>query len=83
MIKLLSIDTDNLDNPAEKARLLREEINKHSYYYYIKDNPVISDADYDNLMRSLEKLEEKYPELVTPDSPTQRIGSPLEGVLRQ
>ena len=72
-------DNKITNNPAETARLLREEINKHSYYYYIKDNPVISDAEYDNLMRSLEKLEEKYPELITPDSPTQRIGAPLEG----
>jgi DNA ligase (NAD+) len=67
------------NNPAEMAELLREEINRHSYYYYIKDNPVISDAEYDILMRSLEKLEGKYPELITPDSPTQRIGAPLEG----
>jgi DNA ligase (NAD+) len=72
-------DKNIANNPAEIARLLREEINKHSYYYYIKDNPVVSDAEYDNLMRSLEKLEEKYPELITPDSPTQRIGAPLEG----
>jgi len=79
MRKLFNADINNIKNPAEMARLLREEINKHSYYYYIKDNPVISDAEYDSLMRSLEKIEEKYPELITPDSPTQRIGSPLEG----
>ena len=79
MLKLLNVDISSIKNPAEMARLLREEINKHSYYYYIKDNPVISDAEYDNLMRRLEKLEEKYPDLVTPDSPTQRIGAPLEG----
>jgi DNA ligase (NAD+) len=79
MLKLFNVDISNIKNPAETARLLREEINKHSYFYYIKDNPVISDAEYDTLMRSLEKLEEKYPELIIPDSPTQRIGAPLEG----
>jgi DNA ligase (NAD+) len=72
-------DKNFANNPAEAVRLLREEINKHSYYYYIKDNPAISDAEYDSLMRSLEKLEEKYPALITPESPPQRIGAPLEG----
>ncbi|MGZ5192008.1 MAG: DNA ligase LigA-related protein, partial [Flavisolibacter sp.] len=70
------------NNPTEMAKSLRDEINRHNYYYYIKDSPVISDTDYDNLIRSLEKLEKKYPELVTPDSPTQRIGAPLEGGFR-
>ena len=58
---------------------LREEINYHNYRYYVLDNPAISDAEYDRLMQQLEVLEKKYPELITPDSPTQRVGAkPLE-----
>ncbi len=61
------------------AESLRNEINKHNYYYYIKDNPIISDADYDRLMHTLEKLEQRFPHIVTEDSPTQRVGAPVEG----
>ncbi|MDZ7837634.1 MAG: hypothetical protein U5N58_06600 [Actinomycetota bacterium] len=43
------------------VRDLREELNRHNYYYYIKDNPIISDADYDKLMRLLKSMEEKFP----------------------
>ena len=58
---------------------LRETINYHNYRYYVLDNPTISDAEYDKLLRELTALEEKYPELVTPDSPTQRVGAkPLD-----
>lgn len=54
---------------------LREEINLHNYRYYVLDNPLVTDAGYDRLMRSLVKLEEEFPSLVTPDSPTQRVGA--------
>ena len=58
---------------------LREDIEYHNYRYYILDQPEISDAEYDRLMKELEKLEEQYPELRSPNSPTQRVGaSPLE-----
>ena len=64
----------------EKVKKLREEIEYHNYRYYVLDSPVISDAEYDTLMRELKKLEEMYPELITPDSPTQRVGfKPAEG----
>ena len=53
---------------------LRDEINKYSYNYYVLDNPLISDFEYDALFNKLKKLEEEHPELVTPDSPTQRVG---------
>ncbi|MDP2799991.1 MAG: NAD-dependent DNA ligase LigA [Deltaproteobacteria bacterium] len=63
----------------EKIRKLREDIHYHNYCYYVLDNPVISDAEYDRLMRELIELEEKYPYLITSDSPTQRVGAaPLE-----
>ena len=53
---------------------LRKEINYHSRLYYVEDAPVISDYDFDMLMQRLKKLEEEHPELITPDSPTQRVG---------
>ncbi len=59
---------------------LREEIRKHEYLYYVADAPVISDAEYDSLIQQLQALENKNPELITPDSPTQRVGGkPAEG----
>ncbi len=64
---------------AERARLLREQINHHNYRYYVLDNPEIPDAEYDRLYRELEALEAAHPQLVTPDSPTRRVGGkPLE-----
>jgi DNA ligase (NAD+) len=61
-----------------KKRLekLREEIEYHNYLYYVLDKPEISDAQYDRLMRELEKLEKEFPELRSPNSPTQRVGAP-------
>lgn len=68
-----------MDNIKKRITELRGKINEANYYYYVLDNPIISDAEYDNLMRELQKLEEEHPGLVTPDSPTQRIGAkPLE-----
>jgi len=58
----------------EKIKNLRKEIDLNSYYYYVLDDPKIEDYEYDRMFRELEKLEEEHPELVTPDSPTQRVG---------
>lgn len=60
----------------KRTQELREQINYHSYLYYVLDAPEISDAEYDRLFDELVELESKYPELVTPDSPTQRVGAP-------
>ncbi len=57
-----------------RSAWLRAELDRHAYAYYVLDNPVIPDADYDQLFRELEQLEQAHPELVTPDSPTQRVG---------
>lgn len=67
-----------MDKTSAAARLaeLRREINEHNYRYYVLDDPIISDAEYDRLMRELLQLEEAYPDLVTPDSPSQRVGAP-------
>ncbi len=60
---------------AKRTAWLREQIEYHNYRYYVLDSPVISDAEYDVLLRELTALESRYPELVSPDSPTQRIGA--------
>ncbi|MCG2789101.1 MAG: NAD-dependent DNA ligase LigA [Actinomycetia bacterium] len=80
--KLLATDTSKVADRKDAQNLtneLKEELNKHNYYYYIKDAPIISDADYDRLMKNLQILEGKFPDLITDDSPTQRIGATLEG----
>jgi DNA ligase (NAD+) len=57
-----------------RVRTLRAELERHNRLYYVDDNPEISDAEYDRLFHELQQLEEKFPELRTPDSPTQRVG---------
>jgi DNA ligase (NAD+) len=60
----------------ERVEELRRQLNYHNYRYYVLDSPEISDAAYDELLRELQAVEEKHPALVTPDSPTQRVGAP-------
>ncbi len=67
-------------DPAARAKQLRDELNEHSYRYYVLDDPTISDAEYDALTAELRKIEADHPELITPDSPTQRVsGQVAEG----
>ncbi|HZN12372.1 MAG TPA: NAD-dependent DNA ligase LigA, partial [Blastocatellia bacterium] len=68
-------------NPAEQEIVeLRREILDHDYRYYVLNDPVVADVEYDALMRRLRELEEQRPDLVTPDSPTQRVaGAPAAG----
>lgn len=61
---------------VSRIRQLREQIHYHNYRYYVLDDPVISDAEFDLLLKELSRLEEEYPQLITPDSPTQRVGAP-------
>src|SRR5438445_5472210 len=69
--------------PLQRAEELRRQLEHHEYLYYVLDQPEISDAQYDALMRKLRDLEEKHPELRTPDSPTQRVGGqPREGFVK-
>ncbi|MGG7055968.1 NAD-dependent DNA ligase LigA [Nitrosomonas sp. ANs5] len=60
----------------EHLQALRAEIAAHDYRYYVQDAPTIPDAEYDRLFRTLQQLEQQYPHLITPDSPTQRVGAP-------
>ena len=66
-------------SPAQidRATELREQIHHHNYRYYVLDDPVVADAEYDALVRELSGLEADHPQLITPDSPTQRVGAPL------
>ncbi|SRR5579884_545749 len=67
----------------EEIASLRRELERHEYLYYVLDQPEISDAEYDALMARLRQLEAEHPELITPDSPTQRVGGkPREGFVR-
>ena len=64
----------------QRTAQLRDELNYHNHRYYVLDDPVVSDGDYDALMRELRGLEEEHPDLASPDSPTQRVGAkPAEG----
>jgi len=68
---------------AERIAQLRREINYHNYRYYVLDDPVTSDAEYDALLDELRALEAEHPKLITPDSPTQRVGAqPAEGFIK-
>jgi DNA ligase (NAD+) len=70
----------NKNEVKKQITQLRDEINFHNYKYYVENNPVISDYEYDMLLKKLEVLEAQFPDLITPDSPTKRIGGePLKG----
>ncbi len=82
--ELKKIETDEgrevaLNKANTIAEKLRTEIEHHNYRYYVLDDPEIADAEYDLLLRELKALETEYPEIITPDSPTQRVaGAPIE-----
>ena len=68
----------SVEDAAIEVRRLREKILEHNRHYYVLDDPLISDAEFDRLLRQLQELERRYPELITTDSPTQRVGAPPE-----
>lgn len=69
----------DFENAKKRAEELRDILNYHSHKYYVEDSPEIEDFEYDRLMRELSDIEDKYPELVTPDSPTRRVGGNADG----
>ncbi|GAA1230343.1 DNA ligase (NAD+) [Oryzihumus leptocrescens] len=71
---MTDLPTDVPDDARHEWTALAEEVRGHQFAYYVRDAPTISDGEYDALMRRLEQLEEQYPELRTPDSPTQQVG---------
>jgi DNA ligase (NAD+) len=68
------VDGVSKKHAIDEIEDLRQQIREHEYRYYVLDQPTISDYDFDQIMRELKRLEEEHPELVTPDSPTQRVG---------
>lgn len=67
---------NEIEMVQQQLKKLRQVIEQHNYHYYVLDNPVISDAEFDRLFRELQQIEQQYPQLVTKDSPTQRVGAP-------
>lgn len=63
------------ENIRQQAQKLRETVELHNYRYYVLDAPIIPDVEFDRLFRELQQLEQRYPQLVTPESPTQRVGA--------
>lgn len=74
-----SVTMADFENSKKRAEELRDILNYHSHKYYVEDSPEIEDFEYDRLMRELSDIEDKYPELVTPDSPTRRVGGNADG----
>jgi len=71
--------TPDKNKALEEIKRLRKDIRYHDYLYYVQAQPQLSDYEYDQLMKKLEELEKEYPELITPDSPTQRVsGEPTK-----
>lgn len=75
-------DAVSREQAAREIAELRQVIAEHEYRYYVLDDPVISDAEFDKLFRRLQQLEAQYPELITPDSPTQRVGGQVSSAFR-
>src|ERR1051325_1191717 len=75
--------TASASNLRHTVEQLREKIRHHEHLYFVHDQPAISDAEFDRLVNELKKLEAEHPELITPDSPTQRVGGkPREGFVK-
>lgn len=68
--------TPSREDITKEIQHLRQQIEKHNYQYYVLDNPILSDAEYDRLFRRLLELEKKYPDFASSDSPTQKVGAP-------
>jgi len=68
-------EPDDSSLVIERIKVLRQQINKHNYHYHVLDAPLVPDVEYDRLMGELSSLENRHPSIITPDSPTQRVGA--------
>ncbi len=71
----VSIMNNKIEILGRQLATLRQQIEQHNYHYYVLDEPLIPDAEYDRLFRELQQIEQHYPQLITPESPTQRVGA--------
>jgi len=78
----LSQEERELAEAEPRVEVLREQVNHHLYRYHVLDDPEVSDAEYDELIGELRGLEDRFPQLITPDSPTQRVGAPAAELFR-
>ena len=67
-----------MQDEVQRIQTLRQQLEYHNHKYYVEDSPEIDDFEYDKMMQELIRLEEAHPELITPDSPTQRVGGKAE-----
>lgn len=72
-----------MDTTKQRIEELRKKLNRYSYEYYVLDQPTIEDIEFDNLLKELEELEKQYPEFISPDSPTQRVGGEINKEFKQ
>ena len=80
-LSLAQVEDNEATRLAEHVAQLRHQIEEANYQYHVQDNPTLTDAEYDQLMRELQQIEQEHPELQTPDSPTQRVGAgPVQDV---
>ncbi|MFP4553441.1 MAG: NAD-dependent DNA ligase LigA [Actinomycetota bacterium] len=71
-----------MSDPVQRIEELRQQIREHNHRYYVLNDPIISDVQFDEMLRELKALEEQHPDLITPDSPTQRVGTPASELFR-
>jgi DNA ligase (NAD+) len=71
-----------MSDPVGRIEELRKQIREHNHRYYVLDDPIVSDAQFDEMLRELIALEDQHPDLITPDSPTQRVGTPVGDLFR-
>lgn len=83
MLQSSYFDESKFSTPEEAVEALRAEIEKHNHNYYVLDNPTIPDQEFDKLFRRLQELEEEHPALLTPESPTQRVGGRASGSFKE
>ena len=76
MAQLSLLNSADKEAVRQRLQVLRQDLNLHAHRYYVLDDPILADAEYDRLFQELVTLEQQHPELITADSPSQRVGGP-------